>query len=149
MKLEPLLRAHEFMRIERPPELWEPDTEDVRFLPLLGEMIAAGLTGGASLGDLTLNASNVVVEPDDDPCVRVPAQGEYVAITLKGPADFGPDGTWYPGSASACDILVRLAGRLETAGASYAYVRQLPAQGSFTVFFRRVVGANTAGGMYA
>ena len=40
MRLDALIRAHGFMRTERPPELWEADTEDVRFIPLLGEMIA-------------------------------------------------------------------------------------------------------------
>src|SRR5262245_27661 len=102
MRLDALLHAHGFMRVERPPELWEADTEDVRFLPLLGEMIAAGLATGASLGDLTLNASNVVVEPfDDDCCPQVPEVGEYVAITVSGPADFGPDAVWSPGSDGA------------------------------------------------
>lgn len=73
MRLEPLLRAHGFMKVEQPPELWEPATEDTRFVPLLGEMIAAGLTGGAELDALTLNASNVVVEaprPGEDAAAR-------------------------------------------------------------------------------
>jgi hypothetical protein len=129
------------MRIERPPELWEAATEDIRLLPLLGEMIAAGLGMGASLGELTLNASNIVVEPlNGDSCPKVPAPGEYVAITVKGPADFGADGTWSPGSASVSGILARLQERLETAGARYAYVRRLATQGSFTVFFSRAAG---------
>src|SRR5262245_42326541 len=140
MRLDALLRAHGFMRIERPPELWEADTEDVRLLPLLGDMIAAGLAAGASLGDLTLNVSNIVVEPfDDNACSHLPAVGEYVAITVSGPADFGPDAVWSPSSASASGIFMRLRERLAAAGACYAYVRRLTAQGSFTVFFRRAL----------
>ncbi len=65
MKLGPLLRAHAFLKVERPPELWEADTEDVRFVPLLGEMIAASLAGGVELADLTLNVANIVVEAAD------------------------------------------------------------------------------------
>ena len=56
MKLDALLRAHGFMKVERPPEIWEADTEDTRFVPLLGEMIAAALAGGGELAELTLNA---------------------------------------------------------------------------------------------
>jgi hypothetical protein len=41
------------MRIERPPELWEADTEDIRLVPLLGEMIAAGLGTGVSFATLS------------------------------------------------------------------------------------------------
>ena len=50
------------MNVEQPPELWEADTEDSQFLPLLLETIAAALAGGrAPLEDLALNASNIVV----------------------------------------------------------------------------------------
>jgi hypothetical protein len=38
MRLDALLRAHGFMRVERPPRLWEADTDDERFIPLLGEV---------------------------------------------------------------------------------------------------------------
>ena len=48
------------MKTEQPPELWEADTDDDRFIPLLGEMIAAGLVTGTPLEELTLSASNVV-----------------------------------------------------------------------------------------
>ena len=77
MRLDALLRAHAYIKVERPPEIWEAETEDVRFVPLLGEMIAAALSGGAELGQLTLNASNVVVEAseDDDPSGHGPLAG--------------------------------------------------------------------------
>src|SRR5690242_19225698 len=96
MRLDALLRAHGYMKVERPPELWEADTEDVRLLPLLGEMIAAALSKGTPLGELTLNAANIVVETlddqEDEPMVPLP--GEYVALTVSGDTDFGPDGVW-------------------------------------------------------
>lgn len=140
MRLEALLRAHEFMKIERPPELWEADTEDTRFLPLLGEMIAAGIVGGAPLEELTLSASNVVVEPpDDDEAPNVPQPAEYVAITVRGSTDLGPDDTWHPAAPHRPGLLRRLHDRLETAGARYAYVRRIPPEGSVTVFFSRLV----------
>ena len=47
MRLDALLRAHGFMKIERPPELWEADSDDARFLPLLGEINARLLDAGA------------------------------------------------------------------------------------------------------
>jgi len=137
MRFDALLRAHGFMRVERPPEIWEADTEDVRFLPLLGEMIAAGLGTGTPLAELTLNVSNVVVEatPGDDS--SLPRPGEYVAVTVRGQADYGPDATWPGPSAAGSTLLQRLEERLTTAGARYAYVRRLPPTGSLTVFLSR------------
>jgi len=140
MRLEALLRAHEFMKIERPPELWEAETEDTRFLPLLGEMIAAALVGGTPLEELTLSASNVVVEPPEDgEAMEVPQPAEYVAITVRGVTDLGPDDTWHPSVPHRPGLLFRLRDRLETAGARYAYVRRIPPEGSVTVFFSRLV----------
>ena len=141
MRLEALIRAHGFMRTERPPELWEADTEDVRFIPLLGEMIAAGLSAGAELAELTLNVSNVVVEAEADAhsdASAFPPAGEYVAVTVSGATDFGPDAVWPDRVNAGARLLVRLHERLETAGARYAYIRRLPASGSFTVFLRRL-----------
>jgi hypothetical protein len=34
------------MKVERPPELWEADVEDVAVIRLMGEMIAFGLRYG-------------------------------------------------------------------------------------------------------
>jgi hypothetical protein len=134
------------MKVERPPELWEADTEDTRFLPLLGEMIAAGLVGGAALGDLTLNASNVVVEPPEDgEAMRAPEPAEYVAVTVRGPTDFGPDGTWHPAAPRGPGLLYRLHHRLEEAGARFAYIRRIPPEGSFTVFLPRLARPAQAG----
>jgi hypothetical protein len=78
MTLDAILAAHAFMRVERPPEVWTADTEDTRFIPLPGEMIAACSSRGAALIDLTLNVSNVVIETGHDPEDRdaVPLPGE-------------------------------------------------------------------------
>jgi hypothetical protein len=138
MKLEPLLRAHEFMKVQRPPELWDPDTEDVRLVPLLGEMIAAGLSGGCPLADLTLSASNVVVNASDPAeGAMIPDVGEYVAITVSGRTTFGPDDRWDPTARSSAGLLLRLRDRLTAAGARFAYIRSVPPTGSFTVFLAR------------
>jgi len=140
MKLDALLRAHGFMNVERPPLLWEADTEDTRVVPLLGEMIAAALAGGGVLSALTLNASNVSVDLADDPddAGSGPPQGEFVAITISGATDLGPDGSWNPGRSSSVALLNRLTDRLAVAGARYAYVRRMPPTGSITVFLARL-----------
>jgi len=138
MKLDALLRAHGFMKVERPPVIWEADTEDTRFVPLLGEMIAAALAGGGELSALTLNASNVSVDlMDDEPEGSGPPSGEFVAITVSGATNLGPDGTWQPERPSSVTLLDRLADRLAVAGARYAYVRHTPPTGSITVFLSR------------
>jgi len=128
------------MKIERPPELWEADTEDTRFLPLLGEMIAAALVGGPPLGELPLSAANVVGERSDDgEAMEVPRPAEYVAVTVRGSTDLGPDDTWHPSAPHRPGLLFRLSDRLETAGARYAYIRRTLPEGSITVFFSRLV----------
>ena len=139
MTLDALLRAHGFMNVERPPLLWDADTEDTRVVPLLGEMIAAALAGGGVLSALTLNASNVSVDLADDPddAGSGPPQGEFVAITISGATDLGPDGSWNPGRSSSVALLNRLTDRLAVAGARYAYVRRVPPTGSITVFLAR------------
>ena len=140
MRVGPLLTAHSYMRIERPPLLWDADVDDARFLPLLGEMIAASLGKGTPLGELTLNASNVVVEPssDDGGDLMAPPAGEYVAITVSGAADFGPDATWSGEDPMINVLLQRLSSALTHAGVVFAYIRQRGDQGSFTVFLPRL-----------
>ena len=137
MKLDALLRAHGFMKVERPPVIWEADTEDTRVVPLLGEMIAAALAGGGELSALTLNASNVSVDLMDEPEGSGPPSGEFVAITVSGTTNLGPDGSWNPGRRSSVALLNRLADRLTVAGARYAYVRRIPPTGSITAFLPR------------
>jgi hypothetical protein len=138
MKLGPILNAHAFMKVQRPPELWDVRTEDEPFIRLLGEMIAAGLSKGTPLGELTLNASNVVVEPDPGEESQSPPAGDYVAITVSGDSDFGPEDTWHSEiAANGRGLLTRLHRELTVAQARYAYIRRAPSQASFTVFYER------------
>lgn len=138
MKLEPVLRAHAFMKTEQPPEIWEADTDDTHFFHLLGEMIAAALSQGTPLGELVLSASNVVLGPsDDDEGAGLAPPGEYVAVTVRGRADFGPDARWTPSAPAGHGMLSRLHQRLEAAGASFAYIRGTTPEASCTVVFPR------------
>jgi hypothetical protein len=52
MQLDALLRAHAFLRVERPLLLWEVDGEDVAVIRLLGEMIVVGLSRGNQMPEL-------------------------------------------------------------------------------------------------
>ena len=130
MKLDALLRAHAFMKVERPPELWEAATEDTAFIPLLGEMIVACLVRGAKLEELTLNASNVTVEPGAEPL----APGDYVAITVSGTVSWESDAVWQPRKAWDVAGLDDLTARLAPAAVQYAYIRRIDPRGSITVF---------------
>jgi hypothetical protein len=148
VKLDALLRAHGFTKVERPPELWEADTDDARFIPLLGEIIAAILSRGATLEETVLRANNMEIplwddEPEDAERPQEPAPGEYVAITVLGRASGEPQGTWLPGPRSQAPLLNRLHERLETAGAAWAYVRSIPPESSITVLLRRSGAAGT------
>jgi hypothetical protein len=138
MRLDELLRAQSGVRVERPPELWEAQTDEASLVPLVGDMLAAGVSVGGLLSELVLNVSNVVFEiADDDPGPHTPPVGEYVAVTVCGPVDLGPDSVW-DGSGSRGDgLLGRLHDRLVTAGARFAYVRRIPPEGSVTVWFPR------------
>ena len=94
MKLDGIVRAHEFMHIERPHVLWEADTQDEVFIRLLGEMIAFALQRSPNVSTLTLNVANVVVDPH---AARegMPA-GEYLAVTVRGPGSDTPELVWGP-----------------------------------------------------
>src|SRR5215470_4505597 len=89
MKLDGIVRVHEFMHIERPPVLWEADTQDEVFIRLPGEMISFALQRYPDVSALTLNVANVVV---DSPTPRegLPA-GEYLAVTVRGPGSGTPE----------------------------------------------------------
>lgn len=135
MDLEALLRAHAFMKVERPPLLWSPDTEDEPFLRMLGEMIALGLGRGTELEDLTLNVSNVTVEPDDEG-EWIP-EGDYVAITIRG-AGVWEDDVWRAGQGPTTGLLSNVGPAADTAGAVFAYVRNLGTEGSVTALLPRL-----------
>ena len=136
MNFGPLLTAHGFMRVERPPHLWDGDTDDVTFIPLLGEMIAAVMTPGTDLSATTLNASNVVIDDDGDHD-PLPV-GEFVAITTRGPGVEPHDGRWLPSGISSSPLLTRLHDKLIAARVCFAYVRALPGgEMTVTVMVRR------------
>ena len=132
--LDALLTAHAFMRVERPPELWQVDVDDEPFIRMLGEMIVVGLLHHDVLAELTLNASNVTVGDDGPDGV---APGDYVAVTVRGPGAWERDQAWTPSSSEPLwtedlDAAVR------AASVAYAYLRRpSPDEGSITVFIPR------------
>jgi hypothetical protein len=139
MRFDEFLTAHGFMRTERPPLMWEADTDDERFIPLLGEMIVVGLNAGNELAQLTLAVSNVTVEEDDDEPEETPwvEPGDYVAVTVRGPGRWSDD-VWRSGDGPTLGMLVNVAPRADDAGAVYAYTRDLDGEGALTVFLRRL-----------
>ena len=136
-ELDALLHAHAYLRVERPPALWSTDVELEAFLPLLGEMIAAGLVrNGQALGEITLNVSNVTVQPDDESPVP---SGDFVAFTIRASGDWAPEATWRPGVTTPAPFVSEdLRAAAARAGAAYGYTRTLaPDEGSVTVFLPR------------
>ena len=132
--LDALLNAHAFMRVERPPVLWEVDVDDGPYIRMLGEMIVVGLLHHDVLGELTLNASDVTVQDDGPEGV---AAGDYVALTVRGPGAWEPDSSWTPASTETF-WSADLDAALRAASAAYAYRRRLgPDEGSITVFTPR------------
>jgi hypothetical protein len=138
MDLEAHLRSHAFMKVERPPLMWSPDTEDEPFLLMLGEMIALGLGRGTELADLTLNISNVTVDPDaeDDEGEAIP-DGDYVAVTVRG-AGVWEDDLWRAGHGATTGLLGNVEAAADAAGAVYAYTRNLGSEGSVTALLPRL-----------
>ena len=139
MDLDEPLRAQASLKVERPPTLWEAETQVEPFLALLGQMIALGLGCGNELGNLTLSVSNVVVRPDqdDEEAEWIPG-GEYVAITVRG-AGAWTDDTWRAGQGPTTGLLRDVGPAAEAAGAVYAYARDLAAEGSVTALLPRLV----------
>jgi hypothetical protein len=88
-ELEGILNADAFLMVERPPVLWETDVDLEAFIRALGEMIAAGLVrNGQELSEITLNVSNVTVEPEA--AGPMPA-GDFVAVTIRSRGDWSPE----------------------------------------------------------
>jgi hypothetical protein len=132
--LDALLTAHAFMRVERPPELWEVDVDDVTFIRMLGEMIVVGPLHHEVLAELTLDAPNVTVREDGP---RDAAEGDYVAITARGPRAWQRDVTWTLASAEPL-WSPDLDATVLAVASSLAYLRRLGAgEGSITVFIPR------------
>ena len=139
MKLDGIVRAHEFMHIERPPVLWEIDTEDELFIRLLGEMIAFALRRSSDVSALTLNVANVVVDPETS-SDRMPA-GEYVAVTVRGPGSGTPELVWRPNAPLTFGPFGDLDMAASKSRAVWVYSRNLGEAGSITAFFFRTVAS--------
>jgi hypothetical protein len=135
VNLEPVLRAHGFMKVEHPPLVWETDTRDEDFLPVLGEMIAVGLGRGNELEDLTLSVANVTAEPDEEGGWIPP--GDYVAVSVRGGGAWEDD-TWSAGQGPSTGLLASVGPAADAAGAVYAYARNLGSEGSVTTLFPRL-----------
>ena len=135
MKLDGIVRAHEFMHIERPPVLWEADTQDEVFIRLLGELIAFALQRNPDVSTLTLNVANVVVELDASSDWM--PNGDYVAVTVRGPGSGTPELVWRPNSPLTFGPFGELDKAASKAQAISIYSRNLGEEGSITAFFRR------------
>ena len=135
--LAALLRAHPFITIERPPELWEPDADDVSFIRFFGELLVAVLArNGQVLSAVTIRVSNVVVER---PAAGPMPEGEFVAFTAHGPGDWGGDVARPPVSGAAPPLVsADFEAAAAAAGAVWAYTRNLGNDtGSVTILFAR------------
>lgn len=139
VQLDALLRAHSFLRVERPPALWEIDAEDVPFVRALGEMIAASLGRGNGLADLVLEVVNVTVEEGADDSGEEPRPGDYVALTIRGRGDWGREVRWWPDCTSVRLVTDDLGSAALAAGARFGYVRSGRDESSVTIFYPRLL----------
>jgi hypothetical protein len=129
--LDALLRSHAFMRVERPPELWEVDVLDGPFIRMLGELIVVGLGHHDVLAELTLNVSNVTAE--DAAGVR---PGDYVAVTVCGAGRWA-DATWTPATPEPL-WSEDLTTAMRDASVALAYTRRMSDdEGSITAWIPR------------
>jgi hypothetical protein len=134
-ELDGLLNAHAYLQVERPPALWAPDSELEPFIRMLGELIVVGLLrNGGILGELTLNVSNVVVEPA---AAGALPSGEFVAVTIRGQGDWKPETSW-TAPARPGAVLRSAQEAAAKAGALHLYSRVLgDDEGSVTVLLPR------------
>jgi hypothetical protein len=136
--LGPLLNAHAFLRVARPPLLWEADVDDELLIRTLGEMIAAALARGSELADVALNAANVTVEPDPDPEALTLTPGDYVTLTIAGAGDWTPEVSWTAADDSVVLLNADLDRAARVAGIPWAYSRAMADSGSVTIFLPRL-----------
>jgi hypothetical protein len=130
-----LLRAHGYLTVERPPELWDVDTSALEpFVRVMGELLAAGLArNGGNLEALVLSVANVHVDEAAGGPLPV---GDLVAVSISAAGSW-TDAQWAPGS-DASFVSDYLPAAFEAAGAVHAYARRLTADsGSVTVLYRR------------
>jgi hypothetical protein len=136
MKLDGIVRAHEFMHIERPPVLWEADTQDEVFIRLLGEMISFALQRSPDVSALTLNVANVVVDLHSTRH-EMPA-GEYLAVTVRGTGPGTPELVWRPNAPLTFGPFGDLDKAALKSRAVWVHSRNLGEEGSITAVFRRL-----------
>jgi hypothetical protein len=130
-----LLRAHGYLTVERPPELWDVDTTALEpFVRAMGELLAAGLSrNGGNLEALVLSVANVHVDAAAASPMPV---GDLVAVSVAAAGSWA-DARWAPGS-DVRFVSDDLPAAIEAAGAAHAYARRLTADsGSVTVLYRR------------
>ena len=132
MELGPLLVAHSFLSVERPPVLWDVARDDTEVVPMLGEMIAAALGTGTELGDVILRVNNVVIDHEDGPA----APGNYVCLSIIARGSW-PAAHWRPGDEAPL-LNADLTGRLRRAGVPYAYTQTTAGEASVNVFLPAV-----------
>jgi hypothetical protein len=144
MKLDGIVRAHEFMHTERPEVLWEADTQDEVFIRLLGEMIAFALQRSSDVSTLTLNVANVVIHPEAARPGLV--LGDYLAVTVRGPGAGTPELVWVPNAPLTFGPFGDLDHAALKSQAVWVYSRNLGDMGSITAFFRRLVAPSESGG---
>src|SRR4051812_12049079 len=96
MDLDGALRTHPRLRVERPPVLWEADTDETPFARLLAGPIGLGVRHGATPADLTFNVANVTIG-ESAAGERLP-RGDYVVVTVRGRGRWWPEAVWWPGA---------------------------------------------------
>jgi hypothetical protein len=133
--LGPYLNAHAYLRVERPPELWEAECDDELLIRLTGELIVAALARGSELSDIGLLASNVVI----DESVGIPSAGDYVAVTVSGAGDWGPEILWDPTHSPTGSLVgAEVDAAARALGVAWAYTRTGADGGSVTVLLPRL-----------
>ena len=133
MDLGPYLRAHSYLRVERPFTLWHADVDDVALIRLTGELLASTLARGTALPDVVLRANNVTVT-DDQGVLPV---GDHVAITVEGVGDWSPEVSWTPDRTEIVLLSTDVTAAARAAGVLWAYTRAFESGGSITVLFSR------------
>ena len=139
LDLGPILVAHSYLTVERPPRLWAIDADDERLIRLLGEMIAAGLVrNGGDLASIVLNVANVTVTREAAGPMPL---GDLVAVTIRSRGDWSPELARRPLPAGYPPLVnADLEAAAVSAGAAYCYTRVLgPDEGSITALFARSV----------